>query len=960
MGTDGAANRRRIFVSYSHRDQDAKAFVQRHLGILQQLGDIRSWDDSRIGMGDDWFEEIAAHLEGCDVAVLLISTDFLGSDFCMKQEVPVLLERRSREGMMIAPILLRHCAWQIVPWLAAIQMRPGDGAPLQTLDEHAQEKELSEVVIEIHGFLQERQVLIAEAVVQAKASRRSSITVQGNQNITIQLEGDHNVIQVGMAAKAGIIWPALDPARIDLTRLPVSGYDVVGRDAELRMLDEVFAGEKLNVVALRAWGGVGKSTLVNKWCDYLKADNFRGASRVFAWSFYSQGTNQRVTSADQFIDEALRFFGDDDPSAGSPWAKGERLAGLVGKEKALLILDGMEPLQDKFQGIKDPALARLVECLAAESAGLCVITTRGSVKELEDFSETTSEIDLEQLSKEAGRALLRIKGLCADGEILEAASIAFGNHALAIDLLGSYLKRFEGGNVKKAFTIPDLSKVSEDDGKHPRRVMAAFAEHFGEGPELELLRLIGLFDRPADGGCIQALRAQPAIRELTDMLSTLEPLIWRDLLEELREIGLLAESNQYDPEELDAHPLVRQHFGVDLHGKRLHACYEAHFRLYEHLITRSKKYHPDTLAEMELLFQAIYHGCQAERHQEAMDEIYINRLRRREDYVSRQLGAYSADLGALAAFFDTAFTRPAAVFPKPRQAFLLHEAAYRLGALGRLAEAKMPLQSALGLAVEQKQWGFAAVAAANLSELQLAQGEIEAGITAEAAVAYADHTRDHFTRMANRAYLADVLHHFGDLDASKSLFEEAEAVQTFRQPQYPLLYSQQGNRYCDLLLTLNKAAEVRERATQTLEWATHSGLSLLTVALDYLSLGRTALALDDKSGARTHLDQAVDGLRNAGKLQELSLGLLARAALFRETGEDVKSRTDLSEVIRLAKRCGMRLHECDAHLEYARLALAEKKPETAREHLAKAKQLVQDCGYHRRDGEVAELEAALA
>jgi hypothetical protein len=117
--------------------------------------------------------------------------------------------------MMIAPILLRHCAWQIVPWLAAIQMRPGDGAPLQTLDEHAQEKELSEVVIEIHGFLQERQVLIAEAVVQAKASRRSSITVQGNQNITIQLEGDHNVIQVGMAAKAGIIWPALDPARID-------------------------------------------------------------------------------------------------------------------------------------------------------------------------------------------------------------------------------------------------------------------------------------------------------------------------------------------------------------------------------------------------------------------------------------------------------------------------------------------------------------------------------------------------------------------------------------------------------------------------------------------------------------------------------------------------------------------------------------------------------------------------
>ena len=118
-----------------------------------------------------------------------------------------------------------------------------------------------------------------------------------------------------------------------------------------------------------------------------------------------------MTSADAFVDEALTFFGDTDPSAGSPWAKGERLAELVGREKALLILDGMEPLQDEHQGIKDPALVRLVECLAAENAGLCVITTREPVKELSGFAETTKEVDLEYLSVEAGRALLRIKGL---------------------------------------------------------------------------------------------------------------------------------------------------------------------------------------------------------------------------------------------------------------------------------------------------------------------------------------------------------------------------------------------------------------------------------------------------------------------------------------------------------------------------------------------------------------------
>ncbi len=80
------------------------------------------------------------------------------------------------------------------------------------------------------------------------------------------------------------------------------------------------------MVSLVAWGGVGKSTLVNKWLEHMAADNYRGARRVFAWSFYSQGTNQPATSADLFIAEALKWFGDADPAQGSPWDKGGRLA----------------------------------------------------------------------------------------------------------------------------------------------------------------------------------------------------------------------------------------------------------------------------------------------------------------------------------------------------------------------------------------------------------------------------------------------------------------------------------------------------------------------------------------------------------------------------------------------------------------------------------------------------------
>jgi hypothetical protein len=119
----------------------------------------------------------------------------------------------------------------------------------------------------------------------------------------------------------------------------------------------------------------------------MAAENFRGAGRVFAWSFYSQGVSERATSADLFINAALEWLGDEDPTAGSPWDKGERLARLAREQKTLLILDGMEPLQSSFAHergkIKDPALATLVTELAHENSGLCIITTREAVADLE-------------------------------------------------------------------------------------------------------------------------------------------------------------------------------------------------------------------------------------------------------------------------------------------------------------------------------------------------------------------------------------------------------------------------------------------------------------------------------------------------------------------------------------------------------------------------------------------------
>ena len=97
---------------------------------------------------------------------------------------------------------------------------------------------------------------------------------------------------------------------LDLGRLPIPGPHFVGRDAELARLDAAWEDPRIHVLTFVAFGGVGKSALVARWLDGMAADGWRGAARVLDWSFYSQGTKDRVTSAEPFIDHALRFFGD--------------------------------------------------------------------------------------------------------------------------------------------------------------------------------------------------------------------------------------------------------------------------------------------------------------------------------------------------------------------------------------------------------------------------------------------------------------------------------------------------------------------------------------------------------------------------------------------------------------------------------------------------------------------------
>jgi hypothetical protein len=368
----------------------------------------------------------------------------------------------------------------------------------------------------------------------------------------------------------------LGPKKISVAGLPVTGSDLFGREEDIAFLDDVWANKRINVVTIVAWAGVGKSTLVNHWLRRMATDLYRSAELVFGWSFYRQGTSGNTSSADEFIEAALTWFGDADPRLGTAWEKGERLAKLVSHRRTLLILDGLEPLQNppgpQEGRVRDPSIQALLRELAAFNTGLCVITTRLPVADIADHEGASAlRFDLEELSSEAGAKLLRALGVKGHEAELRHASDQFDGHCLAPTLLGSYLTDAYNGDIRSREEVSTRLVDDTRQGAHARKVMESYQSWLGEGPELSVLRLLGLFDRPADEKALGVLLKPPAIPGLTESLTNLSPIEWRKILAKLRRARLLAGEDLQNRRHLDTHPLVREYYGEQLRSQRTEA-----------------------------------------------------------------------------------------------------------------------------------------------------------------------------------------------------------------------------------------------------------------------------------------------------------------------------------------------------------------------------------------------------
>lgn len=157
-----------IFISYSHLNEEDKVRFVKFLKPVD-IVNLDIWVDDEIGAGNEFAPEIISAIERADIAVLLVSVDFLNSNFIKSKEIPQILEKQAEQTLKVFPVIIRSSSWKNVEWLAKRNVRPKDGKPI--FESRNVDKELEKITDEI--------VVLAKSILEKESISK---VFQNNEN----------------------------------------------------------------------------------------------------------------------------------------------------------------------------------------------------------------------------------------------------------------------------------------------------------------------------------------------------------------------------------------------------------------------------------------------------------------------------------------------------------------------------------------------------------------------------------------------------------------------------------------------------------------------------------------------------------------------------------------------------------------------------------------------------------
>ena len=754
---------------------------------------------------------------------------------------------------------------------------------------------------------------------------------------------------------------------VSIASLPITGLDIFGRDEEITKLNNWWQNGRTNIVQIVAFGGVGKSALVNKWLSVISKDHYRYANRVYAWSFYWQGHSSDIkSSGDFFIENALEWFGDENPTKGTPWAKASRLANLIRSYRTLLVLDGLEPLQSpsnhRLGELENSAISLLLKELAADNTGLCVLTSRISIRDLEPFNDGRVEtIFLDSLSTQGSIKLLERNGVAGDRSIFEKVTDYYSGHPLSLILLSGYLSVVHNGDISKHTELRSL--LEDQNGyEQAKSLMEAYLNWFSGKAEKEILLMVAIIGRPVSLCDIKEICRIKPIVSLTENLSTLNTSQWKYAIKFLERLNLISLSISGDDTKLDCHPIVRDCLNDYLEKSLPGVWEEGHRVLFEYLKETEIKNTSDRSA-IERTLRAIIHGNKAQMYDESFN-LYHTKLKK--GFTMLSMGSHLVDNDCLRTFFRDGWDDPVEELEEDSQYFLRSCVAANLVSLGRVREAISPAIRAIDFFVSQGMWVQATHAAGPLVSAMIEAGQlIEALKLLEKLMECVEKTESDIVKAMALNFEAYAKFLNGEMSVAEELFEEVERLIEAADSSTEINFPTISSYYCKFLLENGRPQDSFERSLKTAGWRSRdtwqiSSDTTSVIASDYLVLGLAFMELGDNHHAKEYLDKQVDLFRAADDWLYLSTGLNSRARFLIRVGEFDKARSDLEESVDISKRTGARFGEWEAYLEFASLHLKMEDFTECERYLNLASSMEGMDSYKFRNSEIREMREALA
>ncbi len=698
----------------------------------------------------------------------------------------------------------------------------------------------------------------------------------------------------------------------------------VGQEKHLDTITSWYNSEEVRIGALIGWGGVGKSALVRKWYDNLEDNNIK-PDGIFWWGFY------RNAYLEQFLNALLRYVsgGQIEPDTiKSTWEKTDRIKEYISQGAYLIILDGLEEMQkgqtsgDQFGCMEHRECADMLKYLAdTKGDGLCLITTRYPLTNIKNYEGSVYQnIEVERLSIADARSLFKKVGVKGDQEEIDSVIEEYDGHALSLMLLSKYLVEDFAGDIKKAKEIPPFYSDKEAGGK-AHRILLWYAKQLTDQQQA-FMKIFSLFRRAVSEKDFQGVFRAEMETEVNQALIEMTEFAFKRMVDNLVDRRLISKAQDNT---FATHPLIKNYFEsiFDKEDKKL-----CHKRIYQYIGEYAPKL-PETLEQMQPLFERIYHGCAAGLYNEVLGDVYWEKIKRREEFlITQKLGAWETDLSLAKTFFPEGnLSKIPLVSKRKDQSWLLNAAGLALLATGRPKEAEELLKAAIELYIQNDKIDFASAGYQNLADLQFRTGDLGSGLdSSKKALVMAEKAESDEETCDSKSYLGWIIYLLGKSEEAEKEFHQADEL-CIKNTDIRL-YGFWGVIYADFLISIRRIDEAFELTRHNLDICKSQNWTN-SISRCHRCLGAIARIKANYKDSEGHLQNALEIARKIG------VPFLEIEALL-ESGRlwlDIKKYEDAiryaEQVLKICARTGFKFYEPDAELILAKAYLSQKEFEKA-------------------------------